>query len=120
MLTAAAAVLSVHNLEAALAYYQASLGFEVTFRWGDPTTYACLCRDEVQLHLAAAALTGRTPGQSQLCLFVRNVDALHAELLGRGAPIAKPPQTYPYGMREFDLTDPDGNRLIFGMAAQEG
>lgn len=117
MLTGAAPVLSVADLPAALAYYEHALGFAVTFRWGEPTTYACLCRDDVQLHLAAASLTGRTPGQSQLCLFVADVDAIHAELARRGARITKPPETYPYGMREFDLTDPDGNRLIYGMAA---
>jgi uncharacterized glyoxalase superfamily protein PhnB len=116
MLTGAAPVLSVTDLPAALAYYEQALGFEVTFRWGDPITYACLCRDAVQLHLAAAALTGKAPGQGQLCLFVRDVDAIHAELAGRGARILKPPQSQEYGMREFDLVDPDGNRLIYGAA----
>ena len=117
MLTGAAPVLSVTDLSAALAYYEQALGFEVTFRWGEPVTYACLCRDEVQLHLAPASLTGKVAGQGQLCLFVRDVDAIHAELAARGARILKPPHSYDYGMREFDLLDPDGNRLIYGAAA---
>ena len=117
MLTGAAAVLSVTDLAASLAHYRDALGFAVEFQWGDPVTYACLCRDDVQLHLAAATLTGKPAGQSQLCIFVRDVDAIHAELATAGARIAKPPQTYPYGMREFDLLDPDGNRLIYGAAA---
>lgn len=118
MLTGAAAVLTVADLPAALAYYERALGFQVTFRWGEPLTYACLCRDEVQLHLAAAAITGRPPGQGHLCLFVRDADALHAELQANGALIARPPQTYEYGMREFTVTDADGNRLVYGMSSQ--
>ncbi len=120
MLTGAATVFSVSDLSASLAHYRDTLGFAVVFQWGEPLTYACLCRDDVQLHLAAATLTGKTAGQGQLCIFVHDVDAIHAELLARGARIAKPPQTYPYGMREFDIHDPDGNRLIFGMAVPPG
>jgi len=117
VLTGAAPVLSVTDLPAALAYYEQVLGFEVTFRWGDPITYACLCRDEVQLHLAASTLTGKAQGQGQLCLFVRDVDAIYEELVERDARILRPPHTYDYGMREFDLVDLDGNRLIYSAAA---
>jgi uncharacterized glyoxalase superfamily protein PhnB len=34
---------------------------------------------------------------------------------GRGANVLKPPQDYAYGMRDFDVADPDGNHLTFGM-----
>jgi len=117
MLTGAAPVLSVANLPAALAYYEKALGFAVTFRWGEPVTYVCLCRDEVQLHLAAARVSNKIPGQGHICLFVRDADALHAELLANGARILQPPETYDYGMREFTVADADGNRLVYGMAA---
>jgi uncharacterized glyoxalase superfamily protein PhnB len=40
---------------------------------------------------------------------------LYAELAERGANILKPPQDYPYGMRDFDVLDPDGNQVTFGM-----
>lgn len=113
MLTGAAPVFTVANLAASLAYYQDALGFDVTFQWGTPTSYACLCRDEVQLHLAAATVS---PGK--LCIFVRDVDAIHAELTTSGATILTPPQTQAYGMRDFNVADPDGNILIFGMAAE--
>jgi hypothetical protein len=29
--------------------------------------------------------------------------------------ILQPPGDRPYGMRDFDVDDPDGNRLTFGM-----
>jgi hypothetical protein len=42
------------------------------------------------------------------------VDALRREFVGSGARVIKAPQDYPYGMRDFDLHDLDGNRLTFG------
>jgi uncharacterized glyoxalase superfamily protein PhnB len=46
------------------------------------------------------------------------VDSLHAELTARGAKVVKPPQDYDYGMRDFDVLDPDGNQLTFGMESR--
>ena len=37
----------------------------------------------------------------------------------RGARVIKPPADYAYGMRDFDVTDLDGNRITFGMASQD-
>jgi uncharacterized glyoxalase superfamily protein PhnB len=46
-------------------------------------------------------------------VFVRDVDAVYAELAARGARIVKPPQNYDCGMRDFDPIDLDGNQLTF-------
>jgi uncharacterized glyoxalase superfamily protein PhnB len=46
------------------------------------------------------------------------VDALHRELKSRGAKIVNEPRDYPYGMRDFDVQDPDGNSLCFGMESK--
>ena len=83
---------------------------------GDPASYACLCRDEVALHLAASKLAKRPTGQSALSIFVDDVDALHAELAARGAWIIVLPADRAYGMRDFNVLDPDGNVLVFGMS----
>jgi uncharacterized glyoxalase superfamily protein PhnB len=115
MLTGAAAVLAVGDIEKGVAYYRDALGFAVTFQYGEPTFYACLCRDDVNLHLVAASKTRRLPGNGAIAIFVQDVDALHAELVGRGAKVVKPPADYDYGMREFDAVDLDGNQLFFGM-----
>jgi len=117
MLIGSAAVFLVKAVAASLAHYRDILGFGVEFLWGEPPTYACLCRDAVALHLVAESISGRAAGQGQLCVFVSDVDAVHAELAAKNACIVKPPQTYEYGMREFDLVDIDGNRIVMGMAA---
>jgi catechol 2,3-dioxygenase-like lactoylglutathione lyase family enzyme len=69
------------------------------------------------LHLIAASRTTRKSGNGGICSFVRDVDAVHAGLAPRGAGIVKPPQNYDYGMRDFDVLDPDGNQLTFGTGA---
>jgi catechol 2,3-dioxygenase-like lactoylglutathione lyase family enzyme len=114
MITGTATVLTVRDIGASLAYYRDALGFAVTFEYGKPTFYVCLCRDEAALHLIAANEAKREPGQGALCIFVDNVDALYAELVERKAKVLKPPANYDYGMREFDAVDLDGNKIFFG------
>ena len=118
MMVGAATVFVVNDIAKSLGHYRDVLGFAVTFQYGDPTLYVCLCRDEVALHLIAAHRTKRLPGNGAICIFVRDVDAVHAELAARGANIVKPPQDYDYGMRDFDVLDPDGNQLVFGMGSE--
>lgn len=101
---------------ASLIYYRETLGFGVEFEWGTPAACACLCRDEAAIHLASERLAQRAPGQSALCLFVNDVDALYAEFLGKGARIGVPLADRAYGMRDFALVDSDGNKLALGMA----
>ncbi|MBB4397612.1 VOC family protein [Bradyrhizobium sp. ERR14] len=119
MLAGSATVFVVSDIAASLAYYRDVLGFEVTFEYGEPLSYACLCREEVALHLLAAARTKRLPGQGGLCIFVRDVDLLYAELSGRGARPINQPEDRDYGMRDFDILDADGNQLTFGMGIPE-
>jgi predicted enzyme related to lactoylglutathione lyase len=118
MLVGAATVFTVRDIAKSTEHYCEVLGFTVTFQYGSPTYYACLCRDEVSLHLSSAGQTKRPPGSGFVCIFVKDVDALHAELVARGAKVLKPPQDYDYGMRDFDIVDPDGNQLTFGMESR--
>ena len=118
MMVGAATVFVVRDIAASTAHYRDVLGFSVTFEYGQPTFYVCLCRDEVSLHLLAGRQTTRLPGNGGLCIFVRDVDAVHAELAARGANVIKPPADYDYGMRDFDVTDLDGNQITFGMESR--
>jgi uncharacterized glyoxalase superfamily protein PhnB len=117
MPTGSAPVFVVTDLTASVAYfayYRDALGFEVSFVYGEPTYYVCLCRDEVGLHLIASRATQRLAGQGALCLFVEDVDAVHVELRDRGAKVMMAPSDYAYGMRAFEVVDLDGNELIIG------
>lgn len=120
MMVGAATVFVVSDIAESIMHYRDALGFKVTFEYGNPTFYTCLCRDEVALHLLAARETKRLPGNGGICVFVNDVDRVHAELARRGANVIKPPQNYDYGMRDFDVVDLDGNHLTFGMESSPG
>lgn len=115
MMACSATVFVVSDMVAGLAYYRDVLGFQVTFEYGEPLSYACLCRDEVALHLLAASGTKRLPRHGAICIFVRDVDQIYAEVAARGARLLNQPEDRDYGMRDFDVVDPDGNQLTFGM-----
>ena len=94
-------------------------GIRGRLRIGEPTFYVGLCSGEVSLHLIAASQTPRLPGQGAVSIFFDDVDALHADLVKRGARVLKPPKDYDYGLRDFDVADLDGNMIFFGMESQK-
>ena len=79
----------------------------------DPTFYAGVEASGVLIHLQAARA-----GHGASNVFVTDVDALYRELQSKGARTLKEPKDYPYGMRDFDIHDLDGNQLCFGMESK--
>ena len=56
------------------------------------------------------------PDMFDLYVYVDDVDALHAELVARGADIMYAPAAMEYGLREIRVRDPHGYVLAFGMS----
>ena len=96
MMHASITIFTVKDVMASLAYFRDKLGFDVAFEYGTPTYYVGLCSGEVSLHLVAAAQTPRLPGHGAVSIFVDDVDALHADLVKRGARVLKAPKDYDY------------------------
>jgi len=117
-LVGAATVFVVSDVLRSVAHYRDVLGFQVEFTYGEPTFYAGVERGGVLIHLQAAGETKRQPGQGAVNVFVTDVDALYGELNSRGARTLNEPKDYPYGMRDFDVHDLDGNQLCFGMESR--
>jgi len=44
-------------------------------------------------------------------LYVRNVDEWYAELRGKSISVKQPPTDQPWGNRDMNVMDPDGNQL---------
>ena len=101
----------VRDMAAAIDFYTTKLGFKVTFRNG--AVFAIVARDGIELNLALDR-PGANPGKGACYLKVAGVDALHDELRANGVAMTHPLKTESYGMREFMITDPDGNTLNFG------
>ena len=111
MMRGSTTIFTVKDVAASLAYYRDCVGFE----YGSPTSYVGLCSGEVSLHLVAAAQAPRPPGHGAVSIYVGDVDALHADLVRRGARILNSPKDQDYGLRDFAIADADGNMIFFAM-----
>lgn len=114
MMRGSTTIFTVRDIAASLAYFRDRVGFDIAFEYGTPPIYAGLCSGAVSLHLVAASRAPRPPGHAAVCIFVDDVDALHADLVRRGARILNAPQDQDYGLRDFGVADIDGNMIFFG------
>ncbi len=103
-------------------YYRDVLGFtERSVFEGvgeEPAVYAILDKDGIEIHLQIRrreVFADKREGiESDAYFFVPDADALHTELVSRGASVLRPPQDEPYGLRDFTVEDLEGHRLVFG------
>jgi uncharacterized glyoxalase superfamily protein PhnB len=110
-------ILAVRDLRAATDHYVDALGFRRDF--GDQSDgWSWLSRDNFRVGLGECpdAVPASEPGDHSYVAYVTvdDGDALYADFLSRGAPIRTPPETKPWGMREFGLQTPDGHRMTLG------
>jgi uncharacterized glyoxalase superfamily protein PhnB len=116
MLKLAIPLLHVSNSTAAEEFYCKQLGFRREFAHradeakADPC-YMGVTRDGVWLHVSSFSGDGISGGVVNL--IVENVDALHAELVAKGVPIAVGPVEQTWGTREMYVKDADGNSVRF-------
>jgi catechol 2,3-dioxygenase-like lactoylglutathione lyase family enzyme len=111
----------VPDIERAAAHYERVLGFHRDYSGGTPPQFVILSRDglAIMLRLVPAA-EPISPNEKQggtwdVFFWVRDADALHAELSGRGADVVYGPLIQSeYQMREFAVRDADGYVLGFG------
>ncbi len=101
--------LPLSDVPAGIAYYQKVLGFQINHAQDD---LGVMDRDDVTLLLIAR--TPRHTGIGSLYAYIRDADALHAELVARGANVLGVPVSQPWGLRDFRVLDLEGNQLTFG------
>ena len=112
-------ILAVRNLRTATDFYLRVLGFRREF--GDESDgWSWLSRDNVRVGLGecADAVPASELGDHSYVAYITvdDVDGLYEDFLSRGARIRIPPETKPWGMREFALQTPEGHRMTFGSA----
>jgi uncharacterized glyoxalase superfamily protein PhnB len=100
--------LPLSDVAAGVVHYRDVLGFEVNYSQHD---LGVMDRDEMRVLLIARS--ARHTGIGSCTFYVTNADVLHAELTARGADVQGPPVSRPWGLREFSVLDPEGNRLTF-------
>ena len=120
-----APVLGSINVANSVEYYCERLGFQNPngiFRPEDHENsgvYAIITRDNIDLHIQIRRRdlypNDRERIESDVYLYVKDVDPLFAEFDKRGAKIVRSITDGPnYGLRDFVIEDLDQNRLIFG------
>ena len=109
------ATLRSDDVAALAAWYRDALGFEIQFVWGEPPTYARVRRDGVEL---AVGQLGPEFGPASVYAIISGVDALFAEFRAHDVRMRREPSDAPYRMRDFEVEDPEGNRITFGEAIE--
>ena len=115
----ASPVLQVSDLSRSIAFYCDILGFTKEFDYGDPPYYAGVRKDDVVFHLCRSEANAERCGMGSVYVFCDEVDAYHDRIKARGAEVTSPLNTYPYGMRDFQIRDTDGNLIGFGCPVGE-
>ena len=100
--------LPLTDVAAGVAHYRDVLGFEINYQQDD---IGVMDRDGMRVLLIAR--TAEHSGIGSCSFYVTDADALHAELVTRGANVQGAPVSQPWGLREFRVLDPEGNRLSF-------
>jgi catechol 2,3-dioxygenase-like lactoylglutathione lyase family enzyme len=100
--------LPLSDVPAGVAYYQKVLGFRINYAQDD---LGVMDRDDVTVVLIAR--TGKHTGIGSCEAYVRDADALYAELVARGANVQGEPVSHPWGLRDFRVLDLEGNRITF-------
>jgi catechol 2,3-dioxygenase-like lactoylglutathione lyase family enzyme len=75
-------ILRVNDLEASLNYYVGVLGFKINWRGDDGNSFASVSRGDCHLFLSVG---DQGNAGSWMWIGVSDVDALHEELLAKGA-----------------------------------
>ena len=116
----------VADVERSAAYYERVFGFHIEYIGGAPPEFAIVSRDGFCIMLRRVSDAARIcPMEKQggtwdAFFWVRDVRALHAELVAKGAVVVYGPTAREYGMDEFAVRDEDGHVLGFGQSLAPG
>jgi catechol 2,3-dioxygenase-like lactoylglutathione lyase family enzyme len=108
-----APTVAVQDIDRALGFYCDLLGMEKSFENGDPVGFVILSRDNAEIHLTRSPDHVGTTA-NVLHLIVSDATILFEHLQAGGARIIKGLRDEEYGLRDFVVADPDGNRIDVG------
>ena len=101
-------ILRVADFDASVAYYVDILGFTLSWSTGD---FGSVERGDASLMLCEGS---QGHAGTWVYIGVSDADALHEELVARGAKIRHAPTNFPWGSRELHVFDLDGHVLRLG------
>lgn len=105
-------MLPVKDIGRSIEFYE-KLGFTVENR-NDEWRWAMLVFDECRLMVDQSInVHGNAPRQGVIYLYPNDIEQFHRDVRAKGLDIPELETTF-YGLTEFRLDDPDGNRLWVG------
>ncbi|MDN5216426.1 VOC family protein [Fulvivirgaceae bacterium BMA12] len=114
-------VLPVNDIQKCYEWYGQVLGLKTVYlhegeHESEPTNYAVLERDGIQIHLILDELpkygdVWTKAGTGYLYLKVNNVKEIYESAKSSGATVSRELQKEPWGATAFNLTDPSGNSV---------
>ena len=108
-------MLPVKSIPASVDFYQ-KLGFSVEQR-NDEWGWAMLRFDECRVMVDQSLNRhSNAPRESVIYLYPDNIVEYHQQVRANGLDVPELDSTF-YGMTEFRINDPDGNRLWIGQSA---
>lgn len=108
-------MLRVDDYQRAKGFYVDQLGFACVQEAGDPVAgFGIFVRDSIRIFLHAWDGAGTPWDNWKAYIYVSDMDAMAKELTDHGVTLSKTPYLTDYGMREFEVIDPDQNVLCFG------
>jgi len=120
----ATATVFVTDFARAVTFYRDTLGFDVSYTYGEPPFWGEVQRDGALLNLRhvdrSPWVHGVRDAEQLLSAYVLVTDAkdLFVQYQGTGVDFHERLQRKPWGMNEFVVRDPDGNLLLFGSQAE--
>jgi catechol 2,3-dioxygenase-like lactoylglutathione lyase family enzyme len=105
-----APLLLVPDVAATADFFRRILGF-ISDPGTETAEYSVVWRDNAAVHLAKGQ---QAPTGVRVFFWVKDVNALHEQVIKRGVTIAVPLETRSYGIRDFAIRDPNGVLLVLG------
>lgn len=114
-LTQSTPVLGASDYERARSFYRDQLSFAVIEEGGDPPRFGIFRRGRAQIFVDSWK-GARVPVPKLWSAYIHVTDLadLAREFRDAGVVLSKDIEETVYGMREFEITDPDGNIVCFG------
>ncbi len=106
-------ILAVASVDGAISFYESVLGFRLGWKWGDPTSVASVCRDEVELMFELAPEAAAVV-PAKMYVVISGLEQYYGEIVTAGAKVIYPLAVRDYGMKDCRIVDPDGNEISFG------
>ncbi len=114
LITHYSAVLAVNKLIDSIDFYCFRLGFELVDSYGNPPYYAEIRRGQGQsLMLLDQSTAGPPATHVSLAFYSEDIDTLYEEFQAKQVPIKEALENKAYGMREFQIEDPNGYLIVF-------